>query len=62
VIIPINIEVSGVMVIRIEIEIWATGKCGTKIGGAVNGVSGWGRGLGVAGFCGPCVCLGVFLL
>jgi hypothetical protein len=31
-------------------------------GEAGSGVGEWGSIMGAAGFCGPCVCLGVFLL
>jgi hypothetical protein len=54
------------MVIRLDIEIWEIGEGGTKWGVGKGGgwarVGGWGRGMRAAGFCGPCVCLGVFLL
>jgi hypothetical protein len=51
----------GVMVSRILI-IWGelvkvALKCGSR-----KVVLGWGKRYGAVGFCGPCVCLGVFLL
>jgi hypothetical protein len=45
------------MVIRLDIETWVVRKGGTKGGGGKEG-----SGMKAAGFCGPCVCLGVFLL
>jgi hypothetical protein len=45
------------MVIKLKIETWVIGECGT-----IRGRLGRGRGMGAAGFCGPYVCLGVFLL
>jgi hypothetical protein len=50
IIISINSGSWGVMVVWLEIKTWVIGKSGTKRGG---------RGRGVAGFCGPCVYLGV---
>jgi hypothetical protein len=51
----------GVMVIRLDLETWVIGKGGTKGGGVEKGQKGWGRGMGIAGFC-QRVCLGEFLL
>jgi hypothetical protein len=48
------------MGIRLDIEFWEIDKGGTKRRSGER-VSGWVRGMGAAGFCGPCVCLGVFL-
>jgi hypothetical protein len=50
------VGVGGVMSVLVEVETWVIGKGGTK------GGNGWGRGMEAAGFCGPCVCLGVFML
>jgi hypothetical protein len=50
------------MVIKLDIEIWVIGKGVTKRSRKKGGWVGGGRGMGAAGFCGPCVCLGVFLL
>jgi hypothetical protein len=49
------VGVVEVMVIRVAIETWVIGKGGTKKEGGK-------RGMVVTGFCGPCACLGVFLL
>jgi hypothetical protein len=46
------------MVVLLEIETWVIGKGGAKMGSGV----GWGKGMGVAGFFSPCVCLGIFLI
>jgi hypothetical protein len=48
------------MFIRLDIEIWVIVKVALKKLRARNGVG--GEGMGDAGFCGPCTCLGVFLL
>jgi hypothetical protein len=51
------------MVIRLDIEIWAIAKGGTRKGvGKEMGVG--GKRYGAAGFCSSCVCYseGVFLL
>jgi hypothetical protein len=45
------------MFIRLTIEVWRVGYCGTKRRGGKCGIS-----VGAVGVCGPCVCLGVFLL
>jgi hypothetical protein len=55
------VGVEGLMVIRLDTEILAIGKGGTIKEGMGKGV-GWGRGMGAAWFCGPFVCLGLFLL
>jgi hypothetical protein len=50
------------MIISLDIEIWEIGESGTKRGGQEKGWVDGGRGKGAAGFCGLCVCSGVFLL
>jgi hypothetical protein len=60
VIISINTGSLGEMVIKLDIEIWEIGKDGTKRG-LGKGV-GRGRSMGATEFCGPCVCLDIFLL
>jgi hypothetical protein len=50
-----------VMVSRL-VEIWVIGKGGIKKGGWQKGWMGGGRVMGTAGFCGPCACLGEFLM
>jgi hypothetical protein len=52
----------GVMFFRLDVEIWVIGKGGTKKRGWEKGWVIGGRNMGAAGFCGTCVCLGVFLL
>jgi hypothetical protein len=54
-------ELGGIIIIWLETETWVTGKGSTKMEGRMYWVGG-GRGLEAAGFCGPCVCLVVFLL
>jgi hypothetical protein len=49
------------MVIRLDIEIWETGKGALKEAQEKVWVSG-GSCMGTVGFCGPCACLNVFLL
>jgi hypothetical protein len=49
------------MVIKLDIEIWEIGKGSTKRGDRKRGK--WGKWYGgAAGFCGPCVSLGIYLL
>jgi hypothetical protein len=50
------------MVIRLDIEIWVTGKGGTKNREWEKGGVCGGRSMGAAGFCGPGACLGACLL
>jgi hypothetical protein len=51
------------MVVWLEIESWVIGKGGAKREGHKGvGWSGWGKWCRVAGFCGPCVCWGLFLM
>jgi hypothetical protein len=50
------------MVIRLDIDICVIGKGGTKKGEWEKGWVSGGRGIVAAGFCGPFVCLGIFLL
>jgi hypothetical protein len=50
------------MVFRLVIEFWGIGKGGTKKRGAGKRDGGDGSGMWAAGFCGPFVCWGVFLL
>jgi hypothetical protein len=50
------------MFIKLHIEIWVIGKRGTKKGVTPKGWVDGGRVTGAAGFCGPCACLGIFLL
>jgi hypothetical protein len=49
------------MFVRLAIEIWELGMVALKVevGSGVGEWGKWGRGYG---FCGPCVCLGAFLL
>jgi hypothetical protein len=49
------------MIIWLEIETWVIGKDATKRGQKEGRVGGE-RYMGASGFCGPCVCLGVFPL
>jgi hypothetical protein len=51
----------AIMVIRVDTEIWEIGKDGLK-GGLEKGCVGGGGCIWDAGFCGPCVCLSVFLM
>jgi hypothetical protein len=50
------------MVIRLVIDFGESVKVALNEGGWEKVWVGGGRGLGATGFCGPCVCLGVFLL
>jgi hypothetical protein len=45
---------SWAMFISLDTDSCIIGKGGSKSGEVEKG-SGWGRGMGVAGFCGPCV-------
>jgi hypothetical protein len=47
--------------VRLTIEIWELDKVALEGEVEVGWVSGASN-VGAAGFCGPCVCLGVFLL
>jgi hypothetical protein len=53
------VGVGGLMVVWLEIEARVIGKAALKKGADKRGR---GRGVGAAGFCGPCVCLGVFFM
>jgi hypothetical protein len=48
------------MLVRLDTEFEETGEGGAKGGWEVDWVNGK-RGMRAAGFCGPCLCLGVFL-
>jgi hypothetical protein len=44
-------------------RLWGNGEDSTKkVGWEKEWVGGWVKSYGVAGFCGLCVCLGIFLL
>jgi hypothetical protein len=60
VIISVNSGSLGVIIIRFDTEVWETGKDGTKWWGGKR--RGCAKRYGAAGFCGPSVCLGLFLL
>jgi hypothetical protein len=61
-IISINSWRWGGMVIRLVINFGELVKVALKSGGQKKWYVGALRGMGAAGFCGICVCLGVFLL
>jgi hypothetical protein len=50
------------MVVWVEIETSVIGKSGTKWEDGRGGGAGGKRGMEAAGFCGPCMCLGIFAL
>jgi hypothetical protein len=50
----------GIMVFRLDIEIYVLGKCGTKRGQEKEKMG--RRCTGTAGFCSPYACLDIFLL
>jgi hypothetical protein len=50
------------MVIRLDIETWVIIKMALKGRGRKRGLVGEGRRMRAVGFCGPHVCLDVFLL
>jgi hypothetical protein len=56
----VGVERKLVTVIRLVIDFGELVKVELK-GGVGKGVGGWGKRDGAAGFCGPCVCLGIFL-
>jgi hypothetical protein len=61
-IISINSQSCGrVMVIRLDTDYGELIVIPLKRGGAEKGVV-WLKGMEAVGFCGPCVCLGIFLL